>query len=81
MEGKRVPQPETGGEAKKRLPIAGIIAAVLAALLLGAAAGRIVPCQVPGSDRTHRLAVYEKRQKTPAAYPRAAGKPQKQPLL
>lgn len=39
MEGKRIPQPETGGEAKKRLPIAGIIAAVLAALLLGAAAG------------------------------------------
>ena len=39
MEGKRVPQPETGGEAKKRLPIAGIIAAVLAALLLGTVAG------------------------------------------
>lgn len=39
MEGKRISQPETGGEAKKRLPIAGIIAAVLAALLLGAAAG------------------------------------------
>ena len=39
MEGKRIPQPETGAEAKKRLPIAGIIAAVLAALLLGTAAG------------------------------------------
>lgn len=39
MEGKRVPQPDSGGEVKKRLPIAGVIAAVLAALLLGAAAG------------------------------------------
>lgn len=58
-----------------------VAAARKATALLGAAAGRIVPCQVPGSDRTHRLAVYEKRQKTPAAYPRAAGKPQKQPLL
>ena len=34
MEGKRIPQPETGEEAKKKLPIAGIIAAVLAALVL-----------------------------------------------
>ena len=39
MEGKRIPQPETGEEAKKKLPIAGIIAAVLAALVLGAAVG------------------------------------------
>ena len=39
MEGKRVIQPDTGEETKKRLPLAGIIAAVLAALLLGAALG------------------------------------------
>lgn len=39
MEGKRVTQPDAGGEAKKRLPVAGIIAAVLAALLLGLAMG------------------------------------------
>ena len=39
MEGKRVIQPDTGEETRKRLPLAGIIAAVLAALLLGAALG------------------------------------------
>ena len=39
MEGKRVIQPEVGEETRKRLPLAGIIAAVLAALLLGAALG------------------------------------------
>ena len=39
MEGKRVPQPETAAEAPKRPPVAGIIAAVLAALMLGAAVG------------------------------------------
>ena len=39
MEGKRVIQPDTGEETKKRLPLAGIIAAVLVALLLGAALG------------------------------------------
>ncbi|MGI6200523.1 MAG: 16S rRNA (guanine(527)-N(7))-methyltransferase RsmG [Christensenellales bacterium] len=58
-----------------------VAAARKATALLGAAAGRVIPCQVPGSDRTHRLAVYEKRQKSPSAYPRAAGKPQKQPLV
>ena len=39
MEGKRISQPDVGTEAKKKLPVAGIIAAVLAALLLGATAG------------------------------------------
>ena len=39
MEGKRVIQPEAGEETRRRLPLAGIIAAVLAALLLGAALG------------------------------------------
>ena len=39
MEGKRVIQPDTGEETRRRLPLAGIIAAVLAALLLGAALG------------------------------------------
>lgn len=39
MEGKRVIQPDTGEETKKRLPLAGIIAAALVALLLGAALG------------------------------------------
>ena len=39
MEGKRISTPDAGTEAKKKLPIAGIIAAILAALLLGTMTG------------------------------------------
>ena len=51
-----------------------------AAFLLGGRTGEPVPTPVAGRDWEHRILPVEKREKTPAKYPRRAGLPKASPL-
>ena len=48
--------------------------------ILGGQMERVEKMQVPYSEKTHILVVIKKTTKSPAKYPRAAGKPKKSPL-
>jgi len=48
--------------------------------LLGGKARPPLPLSIPGRDWDHRLLIVDKLGKTPAAYPRKAGEPERKPL-
>jgi 16S rRNA (guanine527-N7)-methyltransferase len=47
---------------------------------LGGGSPRFFAVHLPGREQTHTLVVVEKRQETPAKYPRRPGRPAKRPL-
>lgn len=65
---------------KGRYPAEELAASQVALQTLGGSFHDAVPVQVPGLEAERTLVIIAKASRTPAAYPRRAGTPKKQPL-
>ena len=66
---------------KGREPQEELVSARLALQTLGGSLHQVLPVTVPGLEAERSLVIVAKAAKTPAAYPRRAGIPERQPIL